>query len=216
MQSLRCLLQHLRRTLSHCRNALPLRIIARPWHVLNPLHCRYPLQHCRCASSDVRLQRYTLSVPRPRASVTSSVAFQVLTPDRKYTLWRQLDLVLHDKESLLIVGPSGMGWRAVLARVRASGVGCGTAGRHGEGTADEVCHMISWSATRGHPVNIKSPPPPPDRNPCQENDPADAHPSAHESVLESTNPRMDSECASGRIGSMARATARLWDGRPPE
>ena len=31
------------------------------------------------------------------------------------------------------------------------------------------------------------------RSPCQENDPADAHPSALKSVLESANPRMDSE-----------------------
>ena len=34
-------------------------------------------------------------------------------------------------------------------------------------------------------------------SPCQERDPADAHPSVHKSVLESANPRMDSECASG-------------------
>ena len=46
--------------------------------------------------------------------------------------------------------------------------------------------------------------------------PADAHPSAHKSVLESANPRMDSECASGCPWSTARATARLWDGRPLE
>ena len=54
------------------------------------------------------------------------------------------------------------------------------------------------------------------RSPCQENDPADAHPSAHKSVLESANPRMDSEGASGCPWSTARATARLRDGRPPE
>ena len=52
------------------------------------------------------------------------------------------------------------------------------------------------------------------RSPCH--DPADAHPSAHKSVLESANPRMDSECASGCTWSTARATARLRDGRPPE
>ena len=52
------------------------------------------------------------------------------------------------------------------------------------------------------------------RSPCQKNCPADAHPSALESVLESANPRMDSECASGCTWSTARATARLWDGRP--
>ena len=45
------------------------------------------------------------------------------------------------------------------------------------------------------------------RRPCQGNDPADAHPSAHGSVLESANPRMDSECASGCPWSTARATA---------
>ena len=63
------------------------------------------------------------------------------------------------------------------------------------------------------------PPPPPlvvVRSPCQEHDPADAHPSAHKSVLESANPCTDSECASGCTWSTARATARLWDGRPPE
>ena len=54
------------------------------------------------------------------------------------------------------------------------------------------------------------------RSPCQENYLADAHPSAHKSVLESANPRMDSECASGCPWSRARATARLRDGRPPE
>ena len=41
-------------------------------------------------------------------------------------------------------------------------------------------------------------------------------PSAHKSVLESANPRMDSECASGCPWSMARATARLRDSPPPE
>ena len=45
------------------------------------------------------------------------------------------------------------------------------------------------------------------RSPCQENDPADAHPSAHKSVLQSANPRMDSECTSGCTWSTARATA---------
>ena len=54
------------------------------------------------------------------------------------------------------------------------------------------------------------------RSPCQENDPADAHPSALNSVLESANPRMDSEGASGCTWSTARATARLQDSRPPE
>ena len=55
----------------------------------------------------------------------------------------------------------------------------------------------------------KQPPP----LPCQEHDPADAHPSAHKSVLESANPRMDSECASGCPWSTARATAPS-PGRP--
>ena len=58
------------------------------------------------------------------------------------------------------------------------------------------------------PSTVPSPPP---FGPCQGNDPADAHPSAHKSVLESANPRMDSECASGRTRSTARATARLRD-----
>ena len=35
---------------------------------------------------------------------------------------------------------------------------------------------------------------------------------AHKSVLESANPRMGSECASGCTWSTARATARLCDG----
>ena len=43
------------------------------------------------------------------------------------------------------------------------------------------------------------------RSPCQENYPADTHPSAHKSVLESAS--MDSGCASGRTGSTAQATA---------
>ena len=56
---------------------------------------------------------------------------------------------------------------------------------------------------------------PPCGSPCQENHPADAHPSAHKSVRESANPRMASECASGCTWSTARATARLRDSRPP-
>ena len=54
------------------------------------------------------------------------------------------------------------------------------------------------------------------RSRCQETDPADAHPSAHKSVLELANPRMDSECASGCTWSTARATALLRDGQSPE
>ena len=54
------------------------------------------------------------------------------------------------------------------------------------------------------------------RSPCQEHYPADAHPSTHKSVLESANPRMDLEGASGCTWSTARATARLQDSRPPE
>ena len=50
------------------------------------------------------------------------------------------------------------------------------------------------------------------RSPCQEN-PADAHTSAHKSVLKSANPRTDSECASGCPWSTARATAPS-PGRP--
>ena len=44
------------------------------------------------------------------------------------------------------------------------------------------------------------------RSPCQDNDPADAHPSAHKSVLELGNPRMDWECACGCTWSMALAS----------
>ena len=51
------------------------------------------------------------------------------------------------------------------------------------------------------------------RSPCQENYPADAHPSALKSALESANPRMDSEGASGCTWSTARATAPS-PGRP--
>ena len=50
------------------------------------------------------------------------------------------------------------------------------------------------------------------RSPCQENYPADAHPSAHKSVPESANPSWT--CASGCTWSTARATARLRDSRP--
>ena len=53
------------------------------------------------------------------------------------------------------------------------------------------------------------------RSPCQENYPADAHPSAQVSAGFG-KPSMDSECASGCTWSMARATARLRDSRPPE
>ena len=42
------------------------------------------------------------------------------------------------------------------------------------------------------------------------------HPPPPPAPLESANPRMDSECASGCTWSTARATARLRDGRPPE
>ena len=83
-------------------------------------------------------------------------------------------------------------------------------GRFGYGTAvfpaiSRNCSQLDLTLSDGNP-------PPP----CQENYPADAHPSAHKSVLESANPRMDSECASGCTWSTARATARLRDGRPPE
>ena len=60
---------------------------------------------------------------------------------------------------------------------------------------------------------IEAPPPPLVRSPCPEHDPADAHPSAHKSVLESANPRIDSEGASGCPWSTARATAPS-PGRP--
>ena len=66
-----------------------------------------------------------------------------------------------------------------------------------------------------------APPPPPwiivvVRSPCQENYPADAHPSALKSVLESANPRVDLECTSGCTWSTAWATARLRDSPLPE
>ena len=51
------------------------------------------------------------------------------------------------------------------------------------------------------------------RSPRQEHDLADAHPGALKSVLESANPRMDSEGASGCTWSTARATAPS-PGRP--
>ena len=86
-----------------------------------------------------------------------------------------------------------------------------------------------WFGTESAPSPLhhsplcQPPPPPPQekeriivvvRSPCQENYPADAHPCAHKSVLESANPRMDSGCASGCTWSTARATARLRDSRP--
>ena len=82
-----------------------------------------------------------------------------------------------------------------------------------------VPHQALWSSPTLSPTALDSgctaqyctrrygTPPPPIRTPCQENYPADAHPSAHKSVLESANPRMDSECASGCSWSPARATA---------
>ena len=51
------------------------------------------------------------------------------------------------------------------------------------------------------------------RSPYQENYSADAHPSAFKSMLESANPRMDWECASGCTWSTAQATAPS-PGRP--
>ena len=51
------------------------------------------------------------------------------------------------------------------------------------------------------------------RSPCQEHDPADAHPSALKSVLGSPNPRTDSDCASGCPWSTAQANSPS-PGRP--
>ena len=51
------------------------------------------------------------------------------------------------------------------------------------------------------------------RSLCQDNYLAYAHPTALKSVVESANPRMDSECASGCTWSTARATAPSL-GRP--
>ena len=50
------------------------------------------------------------------------------------------------------------------------------------------------------------------RSPCQENHPADAHPSALSAGV--GKPSMDFECASGCTWSTAQATARLRDSRP--
>ena len=81
-----------------------------------------------------------------------------------------------------------------------------------------VVHVLTGGGTGMHCKGEKPPPLPfvHVRSPCRENDPADAHPRAHKSVLESANPGMDSECASGCPWSTARATARLWDSRPTE
>ena len=54
-------------------------------------------------------------------------------------------------------------------------------------------------------LRVRCPPPPPS---------ADAHTSAHKSVLESAKPRTDSECASGCTWSTARAAAGLWTADP--
>ena len=90
----------------------------------------------------------------------------------------------------------------------------------------EVCVLVypCPSFVLGIPVQTQpglrdGPPPPPEgvvvRSPCQEKDPADAHPSAHKSQVSAGvgKPSMDSECASGCAWSTARATARLWDSR---
>ena len=79
-------------------------------------------------------------------------------------------------------------------------------------TAEMVVRSLRLIIGRGGGLMCRAGPrlPPPPR---QENDPADAHPSAHKAVLESANPRMDSGCASGCAWSMARATAPS-PGRP--
>ena len=46
--------------------------------------------------------------------------------------------------------------------------------------------------------------------------PADAHPSAHKSVLESANPRMDSGVHRDAPSQRHGQQPRLRDGRPPE
>ena len=75
--------------------------------------------------------------------------------------------------------------------------------------AGRCCDVPGW--TRGGGCDSAGPrtltPPPRFTSPCQDTYPADAHPSAHKSVLESANPRMDSEGASGCPWSTARATA---------
>ena len=80
---------------------------------------------------------------------------------------------------------------------------------------------VQWGGGRRvPPARLSSdslPPPPPVviRSPCQDNDPADAHTSAHKSVLESANPRMDSECiwmhlVNGMGNSPVSGTADPW------
>ena len=68
-----------------------------------------------------------------------------------------------------------------------------------------------WRNALTHATTIEGSPG--QQRPCQENYPTDAHPSAHKSLLESANPRKDSEGASGCPWSTARATAPS-PGRP--
>ena len=79
----------------------------------------------------------------------------------------------------------------------------------------EPAGVSGWGTVWRKMIGFRGAPPPPP--PLwllegQENYPAEAHPSAHKSVLESVNPRTDSGCACGCPWSTARATARLWDG----
>ena len=59
-------------------------------------------------------------------------------------------------------------------------------------------------------------PPPPLKSPCQENYPADAHPSALKSVLESANPAWTRRVHLDAPGQRHGQQPRLRDGRPPE
>ena len=52
--------------------------------------------------------------------------------------------------------------------------------------------------------------------PCQKNDPADAHPSAHKSVLGLANPARTGSVHLDAPGQRHGQQPRLWDGQPPE
>ena len=52
------------------------------------------------------------------------------------------------------------------------------------------------------------------RTPCKENYPADAHPGAHKSVLESANPTWTRSVHLDASGQRHEKKARLWDSQP--
>ena len=105
----------------------------------------------------------------------------------------------------------------------ALGPGVERGGRTGWGPASG--DVLEWLTPIGGPPWTGRPPPPRKKGknhlwllegPVRKMIPQMHTPSAHKSVLESANPRTDSEGASGCTWSTARATARLRDGRPPE